>query len=208
VDDKRILQLVKAASELEEFGAAVSGRDSTLRDRPPRRLRLVHWAAIGLPVAAAVALMVLTPPSLQISEFQVVTVAQRGADSDARHRCILAVSRPANMHLVLVDERLEPWIIPIADDGKGYTRRVEERWEFYPPSQLHEDDARGPAGAVYAIAIAAAGASPTVDDLLAAIPDPIAPAESDDAAVRAALQRLVDDLTAHFDCAVRFEPLP
>lgn len=204
MNDKRILQLVKAACELDEFEAAVSGREPTLQGAPPRRSRLLRWAAIGLPVAAAVAFMSLRSAPLKISEFQ--AKAEQRAGSEPRYRCTLCVSRPAIVRLVLIDERLERWIIPIADDGEAYAKQVEERWVFNPPAHLNEDDPRGPVRAIYALAIATTVQSPTVDELLAAIPDPIAPAGSDDAAVRTALQRVAEDLAARFGCAVRVEP--
>jgi len=112
MDEKRMFQLIKAAAELEELHAAVEGRppEPVSPVRPRRRRR---WLLLAAPLAAAALALIFRPPALHLEEITVKRVPVRSAETELE--VTLRWNRPARVRLVVIDEKNEPWIIPIGD---------------------------------------------------------------------------------------------
>lgn len=205
-DEERMLELVRAAAELEDFEADVRGRmagDSMAR---PPRAAAVRWLKIAAPIlaVAAVVAFVLLPPRLT---FQSVTVRPPAVRTpDAAVELAIALSRPAYLRVVIIDENNERWIRPI-DHSSTYVVKVNERQVLKMPAVPDTVEPR-PGAPRFVLLIASTGPQPTADDLLQRVSDPIAPPGSDMPAVRRALDQIAADLAQNYGCAVHIASMP
>jgi len=207
VENERLLGLVKAAAEVNELEAAIDGKaQDVLRPARARPRRL--WP-VGILAAAALVALFVVPRGLRIVDCEVVRVAERGSDTapDA-YRISLSLSRPGFIRIVVVDERLERWILPFEDRAAGATQPVDERWTGTLPLQVARLDPRGPALVKYYMVIASSDQSPRIEELLPAIPDPVAESSADAGAVLRRLQELGESLSSRFDCVVHLDRVP
>lgn len=208
MDDKRILELAQAAVELDELDAASAEQQpisAAARTAAVRRLRWWMMGA-GVAAAAALALVVLLPPDLTINELAVTVPAQRNLDS--KIKIDLALSRPAYIRIVFVDERFERWVMPLDEDQAVYVKRIGEEVTIRGDLHPNPTDPRGSAEAILVMTIASAEPTPSADDLLAAIPDPVVPPQAGEQALFDGLESFRDDIEQRFDCVVRFKPVP
>jgi len=207
VENERLLGLVRTAAEVDELEAAIDGKTEDVQR--PTRARLRRLWPVGLLAAAALVALFVVPRGLRIVDCEVIRVAERGHETapDA-YRISLSLSRPGYIRLVVIDERLERWILPFEDRAADATRPVDERWTGSLPLQVAERDPRGPALVKYYMVIASADQSPTIEELLLAIPDPVAESSADAGVVLRRLQELGESLSSRFDCVVHLGRVP
>ncbi len=208
VEEKEILELVGAATELDELDAAVAGRRAGQAHVPQRAKPSVRWWTIGVPVAAAAILFLvfIRPGKLAIREFTVTLPAVRAAETELS--ITLELNRPAYIRFVLIDERRERWLMPFDVDEGKYVGLVNGTVSFRVSPYPKSDDPRGPARAEIAMVVASLEPAPTPDELLEAIPDPVIPAEGKDQALYDELSRIRAALEGRFDCLVQFARVP
>ena len=221
MEEREILGLVRAASELDDLDAAVAGGRAGQARAPQGPKPPVGWWAIGVAVAAAAVLFVvfLRPMKLTIREFTVagpaaqtprgLVEAEPGAqEADSRLSITLELNRRAYVRIILIDERHERWLMPFDVDAGEYAGIAHGTAAFRVSQYPKRDDPRGPARAEIAMVVASAGPAPAPDDLLEAIPDPVLPAESKDQALYDELDQIRDALESRFDCVVKFARVP
>ena len=207
MDEKRILGLVKAAVELEALAAEVDRRkpDSAVTE-VPRRTRRWPWVVGVLASAAACIAFVLTSrEELQITELTVRPSTVRR--SEAELQMTIGLSRPAYVSVILVDERYERWLVPFDRDQDRFLRYIQESDSFRFGWWPQPDDPRGAAKAIAVMVVAAKRPQPSKEDLLRAIPDPIAPSVATERVWEQELDAIKTQLQRRFDCAVRVEIL-
>ena len=112
------------------------------------------------------------------------------------------------IRIVVVDERLERWILPFHGRPNGSPEPVTGRWTGELPANVASQDPRGPARVVYYMVVASPDLAPTVDDLLAAIPDPISESPVKEESMLSHLDRIAASLSHQFECAVHVGRLP
>jgi hypothetical protein len=202
MDEKRMFQLIKAAAELEELHAAVEGRppEPVSPVRPRRRRR---WLLLAAPLAAAALALIFRPPALHLEEITVKRVPVRSAETELE--VTLRWNRPARVRLVVIDEKNEPWIIPIGEADQ-YVSAADTEFHLRVPSP-HSQGAV-PRVPKYVVVVASAGPAPDAGELLRQLPDPVAPLSADHTSVRAALERLASQVSAAFDCTVHVKNVP
>ncbi len=177
--------------------------------------RIVQFGVVGLlGLAACVALMVFLilprQAALRIERFELSAAGvHRGPDAEAAKLEIdLRLSRPGYIRVIQIDARSEPWLIPFDSDAKEFVHRVERDYQAECPTFPDPNDPRGPAEARFVMLVASSEPVPTKEDLLQAIPDPIAPPDTPSAQVSARLEQLTRHLEARFRCAVNVQPVP
>jgi hypothetical protein len=206
-DEKKMLELVRAAAELEEFEADAQARIAEESRRParPARRRWLKIAAPMLAVAAVAALLFPVPTShVVFQEAALRRPAVRALDSDLE--IAISLNRPAYLRVMIIDERNERWLRPI-NEPSTYVVRVREQEVLRIPAVPDSVEPR-PGRPKFAVLIASADPPPSADDLLERIPDPIAPLAGGDDEVREALEKIAADLTRAYRCAVHIEPVP
>ncbi|MBI4605166.1 MAG: hypothetical protein HY721_24645 [Planctomycetes bacterium] len=229
MDEQELLRLVKQASELEAFEAALGAREehrrpsaeppagkSTLEraprvDRPERNRRIV-FLRVAVAAASAAAVLVLAalfwPRALTVEDLSVTPRAVRGGDD--KLELVFRLSRPGHVRVIAIDERRERWALPIAE-GDGYVLRVlrvEGSQSLLVPRVPNPEDPRGGVEAVAILLVASHADWPSAQELLEAIPDPVVPPEAGEGTMLKALDRLRGDLEKRFGCAVRSERVP
>ena len=206
--EKEILELVEAATELDELDAAVAGRWAGQDHVPQRAKPSVGWWVLGAPVAAAAILFLIfiVPARLAIKEFTITLPVVRAAETELS--ITLELNRPAYIRFVLIDERRERWLMPFDVDKGDYVGMVKGTVSFRVSPYPKSDDPRGPARAEIVMVVASLGSVPTPDELLESIPDPVVPAEGENRALYDELNRIRVALEGRFDCLVRFAWVP
>lgn len=205
MDDQRLLKLVKAAVELEELEASVNLRSPKHPSMAQRRSATQRWVKVGASVLAVAAVLVImvTRQDIAIEQMAVLRVPVRAPGADIE--ISLNLNRPAYLRVVLIDMRNERWIMPIGTRSE-YVAQVPEQYRMQVPSAAIGTGAAS--RAAYVMIIASRRLTPTAEELLDAIPDPVAPSSVEPATVRQRLDDIAVDLEQTFDCAVRVEQIP
>lgn len=234
MEEKRIFKLVRSAVEVDELEAALTGVVDTRETAAVGTKRGVRWWFIGVPITAVAAVIawglllpstsVINEPAVIplamtdsvlcdmadgsfIDEFEVLPpVAVRG--SDAGLPVInLSLNRDAYIRVVLIDKHHERWIMPFDDEQTTYVKQFKAG-SFQMNFEPKPDDPRGPVKAVVAMVIASLGPTPSADELLETISDPVVPPKANEQTLLREIERTVAKLQARFDCEVRFELTP
>lgn len=207
VNDERILGLARAALEVDELEAAINKQAGG----PARSIRagLKRLWPVGIIAAAALVCLLVLPPGLRIQDCAIVERVDRGhASFPDSYTLSLGLNRAGLIRIVVVDERLERWVLPFDGRPNGSPAPVKGRWKGKLPANVASQDPRGPARVVYYMVIASQRLSPTVEELLAAIPDPIAELPANDKNVFSHLEQIAASLSRQFDCAVHVGRFP
>lgn len=207
MNEERILGLAKAALEVDELEAAINKQAGV--PAGPIRARSKRLWPLGIMATAALVSLVVLPAGLRIQDCTIVARVDRGHDSIPNSYWLsLGLNRPGLIRIVVVDERLERWVLPVGGRPNGAPELVKGRWTGKLPANVASQDPRGPARVVYYMVIASKRLSPTVEELLAAIPDPIAELPANDGKVFSHLEQIAASLSREFDCAVHVGRLP
>ncbi|MCK4659063.1 MAG: hypothetical protein KAV82_06030 [Phycisphaerae bacterium] len=210
MEEKRISKLIRAATEVDELEAALTGGVDTRESASVDTKRVVRWWIVGVPITAVAAVLVwvlLLPPTLLINELAVrPPPTVRGPDA-GWFLIDLSLNRAAYIRVVLIDQRHEPWIMLLDDEQTAYVRRIDNTASIRSNREPKPDDPRGAVKAIVVMVIASLGPTPSADELLETISDPVVPSEANKQTLLRELERISADLRARFDCAVRFEAI-
>jgi hypothetical protein len=208
VEEKEILELAEAAGELDELNAEFGGRATLgakegLAVRSSRRRWGLGAAAL---VAAAALLLFLWPSELRIDELIVRAPGHRGVD--AKIQIELKINRRAFVRVVTVDARFERWITPFDRDETKFIKQVDGQVTLEGYLHPNRQDPRGPAEAILVMAIVSTEATPTTQEILTAIPDPVVPPGARTQVLLEAVKQHQEHLEQRFDCKIRFQQIP
>lgn len=207
MDDDKVIDLVRAALDVDELEAIETGR-TPLRHQvaPPRRrrLQLITGAVAGL--AAAIGLFVVirphSPPNILDVNVKVNSVRSVDVDYALKITC----DRAAYLAVFAIDDRHERWLFPMKDSSPKKPEPAGTR-EFVLPRVPRPDDPRGPAKAKRLLVIVSAQ-SISSETLLLKVPDPIVSISADDAQVQTALAAIARNLEKQFPCSTRIANIP
>ncbi len=205
MDEKRLTELVKSAIELDELEAAAEGRPGMASMAGPGQQHARRRWATGTALAATAAIVAyfLLSPQLAIDRLTISTQVSRGASEQLE--IVVGVSRPAYVRLLLIDTRNERWLVPIAEEPTPYERHLDKVVTLRGDVVPNPDDPRGVSRAVLAIVIASLGEAPSLEELLEAVPDPVANSLDD---LDRSISHVANELETKFGCVVRYVRIP
>jgi hypothetical protein len=208
--DEEILKLVPDALDLDALKAADEGREPLAHAKPQRRrLPLPPWLLSGAAAAAAVIALMLVyrgSPEVKITDLRAEYLAVRGAEGE--WHVTGELSRPAHVCVVVIDDRLERWVMPVGGPNGDIWQTQSPQLGLYVPSRPRPDDARGPARGRFLLLLAAGRPSADANGLLTAIPEPIGATDLSEVEVIARLEQIASNLKRRFGVGVRVLRLP
>jgi hypothetical protein len=200
-DGQEILELVSAAVDADDLIVEDEGGDGLSSVGLPARRGWPCWALLIPTAAAAVLAIWLVRDPLPIIREVHLQSALRSSSEDM-WGLEVSLRRPAAVAVVVIDARLERWLVPFDAEGGVYWSRVRESHSILVPTLPNPGDGLGAAQSRYVLLLVSAQRPPTAADLLAAIPDPVS-SDASDADVELRLNDIAAALKDRFGLETR-----